>query len=276
MANASLFSFQEADAGGTLWVQTTWMELSNLGECGTLMAFCLRGEESQSLPLLPLVVETEVQDKQYKCGRLSLTQPFGFWEPILWTRRTQTSLSLQRCFLEWKTGNHANIQGQGNTLWSVHTVGDCAASEGKNEKVLCVLIQDDLQDRLRGTANVQHVISHYIPFLPLSYLSSFIYSTKCKVWNTSLILAPSRKGRQISKNLRPAWLMYQVPGQLEIYNETLFQKKKNPTFKKKKKTIKQMKIPLSRTGACLLHLFRLPVCDFPSLVPVKFSGDPGL
>lgn len=47
------------------------------------MAFCLRGEVSQSLPLPPVVVETVVQDKQYKCGGFSLTQPFGFWEPML-------------------------------------------------------------------------------------------------------------------------------------------------------------------------------------------------
>lgn len=179
MANASLFSFQEADTGGTLWIQTTWKALSNLDECGALMAFCLRGRVSQSLPLPPVVVETVVQDKQYKCGGFSLTQPFGFWEPILWIRRIWTSLSLQRCFLEWKletmqTSRDREIRYGPFIQWWL-----CSKRGEERESSLCA---DTGRSPGQTEANTQHVISHYIPFLPLSFLSSFIYSTKYKVW----------------------------------------------------------------------------------------------
>lgn len=38
---------------------------------------------------------------------------------------------------------------QVSTLWYRHTMGGWTANEGRNEEVLCVLTQEDLQDRLR-------------------------------------------------------------------------------------------------------------------------------
>lgn len=51
----------------------------------------------------------------------------------------------------WKPCKHP---GTGKYVMVRSYSGDCAANERKNEKVLCVLIQDDLQDRLRQTRNM--------------------------------------------------------------------------------------------------------------------------
>lgn len=224
MANASLFGFQEADTGGTLWIQTTWKALSNLDECGALTAFCLRGEVSQSLPLPPVVVETVVQDKQYKCGGFSLTQPFGFWEPMLWTRRIWTSLSLQRCFLEWKTGNRANVQGQGNTIWSVHTVVTVQQTRGRTRKSSVCWYRT-----ISRTDWGEHAARNF------SLYSLYLWVISARLSTQQNIRCGNVGGKQADlKSLRPAWLMYQVPGQLEVYNETVSKKKKKQHLKKNK------------------------------------------